>query len=394
MSHTAGPVRILRFMPSILSHAVQFPDGTSSAPSIAFSTDPGMGQWLDTTNDLIGSSGLSVLGRILQTALATPGSITVTPTGTTGATTYTYKLVALSGAGVTPAGAASSTTTGNATLSATNYNALSWTQVAGATGYRIYRTVGGATTGLIATIAAGATVSVDDTGLAGGGETAPTADTTGQFLFVDGLASAPGLALGSAPTTGFYNSGSGVISMTRLGTQIYSFGASTFGIISTSGALSIGSDTILARDAANVLALRNGNNNQTMRFGTMNAAYAQISAVSELHTLAAAATSDTTITIPADALVVGVTVRVTTTITASAGTTFDIGVAGATTRYNPGAGAPVFAAGTTGVSPGTTNPTIYGTAAAIRFTCGGAGSFTAGVVRVTVHYISLSAATS
>ena len=45
--------------------------------------------------------------------------------------------------------------------------------------------------------------------------------------------------------------------------------------------------------------------------------------------------------------------------------------------------------------PGVTNPTVYGTATAIRFTAvGGGASFTAGVIRVVVHYISLTPPTS
>lgn len=110
----------------------------------------------------------------------------------------------------------------------------------------------------------------------------------------------------------------------------------------------------------------------------------------EAHTLAAAATSDTAAIIPANALVIGVSLRVTTEITGCA--TLDVGVAGATTRYGTGI---ALTAGTTNVSAGTTNPTVYSAATAIRFTCtGGGGSFTAGAVRVVVHYISLTAPTS
>lgn len=110
----------------------------------------------------------------------------------------------------------------------------------------------------------------------------------------------------------------------------------------------------------------------------------------ELHTLALAATSDTTITAPANSLVLGVTIRVTTEITGC--TTLDLGVAGATTRYGTGI---ALTAGTTNASPGTTNPTIYGAATAIRFSAvGGGASFTAGIIRVTIHYLDLTAPTS
>jgi len=104
-------------------------------------------------------------------ALATPALPTVTPQGTAGATAYSYVIVALAQNGVSAASAAGSTAIGNATLSGTNTNRIVWVAVSGATAYRIYRTVGGATQGLIATV--GATTTIDDTGLAGDSSTAP-----------------------------------------------------------------------------------------------------------------------------------------------------------------------------------------------------------------------------
>lgn len=112
-------------------------------------------------------------------SLATPGAITVGNAGTPGATTWTYKLVAINGNGNTEAGAASSTTTGNATLNGTNYNTLSWTAVPNATGYWIYRTAAGGTpttTGRIAAL--GAVTTYNDQGAAGDATTAPTSNGT------------------------------------------------------------------------------------------------------------------------------------------------------------------------------------------------------------------------
>ena len=104
-------------------------------------------------------------------ALDTPATPTVTPQGTTGATSYSYKVVALAQNGVSAASAAGSTTTGNATLSASNTNRVTWVAISGASAYRIYRTVGAATQGLIATV--GGTTTLDDTGLTGDSSTAP-----------------------------------------------------------------------------------------------------------------------------------------------------------------------------------------------------------------------------
>lgn len=110
------------------------------------------------------SSGFNVDLYPQLPTIAVPGAPTVTPTGTTGATSYSYTCVALDGnGGVTAASSAGSTTTGNATLSGTNYNALSVTAVPGAVQYAWYRTVGGASQGLIGVTSA---ATLNDTGLA------------------------------------------------------------------------------------------------------------------------------------------------------------------------------------------------------------------------------------
>ncbi len=123
---------------------------------------------------------------------ATPGAPTVTPQGTTGATSYSYKLVArvkglpnalgviIEASAKTDASTAGSTATGNATLSTSNFNRLTGiTAPAGCDdGFDIFRTVGGATQGKIATIAAGVT-TFDDTGFAADGSTAPSTNATG-----------------------------------------------------------------------------------------------------------------------------------------------------------------------------------------------------------------------
>lgn len=113
-------------------------------------------------------------------ALTDPSAPTVTPQGTTGATSYSYKVVAMHRHGQTAASAAGSTATGNAALSSTDFNRITWTAVTNATAYRVYRTVGGATTGQIAVV--GAVTQLDDTGLTADATTAPTTNTAGgQF---------------------------------------------------------------------------------------------------------------------------------------------------------------------------------------------------------------------
>lgn len=224
---------------------------------------------------------------------------------------------------------------------------------------------------------------------------------SGVTLFADGSKTAPSMSFLNAPTYGWYwRAGVGIGLAGNAGKEIQQvdtngslyIAGSTFGMVGGGGGdLSVaGATCFLNAPSANVWYMVNANANQSFRYGTANAAYSQITALNEAHTLAAAATSDTTIQIPANSLVIGVTLRVTTTITGCA--TLDVGVAGATTRYGTGI---ALTANTTNVSPGITNPTIYASAVSLRFTAvGGGAAFTAGAIRVTLHLITLSAPTS
>ena len=82
------------------------------------------------------------------TALATPANLTVTPTGATGATRYSYRVSGFNASGETLAIASVAITNGNATLDTTNYNALNWNDLAGATGYNVYGRKGTADNGI------------------------------------------------------------------------------------------------------------------------------------------------------------------------------------------------------------------------------------------------------
>jgi len=143
-----------------------FPDGTTQITAGGAGGGPAPG-----TNAFIG--GITV------SSLATPGTPTVAPQGTAGTTTYSYRITARSLVGETLASPAGTTTTGNATLGATNFNRITWASVSGAVDYRIYRTASGgtpATTGLIGTTTS---LIFDDTGLAASGAV-PTVDNSGN----------------------------------------------------------------------------------------------------------------------------------------------------------------------------------------------------------------------
>lgn len=150
--------------------------------------------------------------------LATPATPTATPAGTTGSATYNYEITATNAYGETIGSALGSTTTGNATLTSSNYNAVAWAADSGATGYNVYRSQ----TATCASIAADfatclavqtfftdcddlpsfvpiptlitstATNSLHDTGYTAGTQQPPTANTTGEKHYVDEVGLFPG----------------------------------------------------------------------------------------------------------------------------------------------------------------------------------------------------------
>lgn len=96
----------------------------------------------------------------IRPLLNVPTLNAVTNSGATGSTTYTYVVVAREYNGtaedntnpfstVTAASATASTATGNATLSGSNFNIISWTAVPGAKSYSVFRTVGGTNQGYV-----------------------------------------------------------------------------------------------------------------------------------------------------------------------------------------------------------------------------------------------------
>jgi Major tropism determinant N-terminal domain len=94
----------------------------------------------------------------------------------------------------------------------------------------------------------------------------------------------------------------------------------------------------------------------------------------------------TAVQIPANSIVFAVSERVTTTIAGA--TSFEVGVAGNASQFGSGLSLP---AGSTNF--GLTGPTAFYAAAAIVLTAIG-GNFTAGAVRLAVHYMTISPPTS
>ncbi|HEX3941376.1 MAG TPA: hypothetical protein VHX11_07840 [Acidobacteriaceae bacterium] len=160
--------------------------------SVSTAANHTLGKWSEPEIDAAGIAALPLKASITGvTSFATaqlsgPALVAVTPVGTTGSTTYTYQVVAVDGNGGTVAGATHSTTTGNATLSGTNYVQVDIASASclGAARCDLYRTAGGATQGKIASFSTNDIINspfpiVNDTGLAGDSASAPTVNTTG-----------------------------------------------------------------------------------------------------------------------------------------------------------------------------------------------------------------------
>ena len=67
-----------------------------------------------------------------------PSNIVVTPQGTAGTTTYSYKLTAVNARGETLGSTAVTTETGNLILDSINFNRITWDAVSGAIQYNVY----------------------------------------------------------------------------------------------------------------------------------------------------------------------------------------------------------------------------------------------------------------
>ncbi len=83
---------------------------------------------------------LSFAGASLSVGqLAAPSAgLAVTNVGAAGATQYNYKVASLNAQGESLPSTSFNTTTGNATLTGSNYNSVAWTAVSGATSYNVY----------------------------------------------------------------------------------------------------------------------------------------------------------------------------------------------------------------------------------------------------------------
>lgn len=153
------------------------------------SNDPRIGQGASALVCVkVNPSTQATLNVANSGGIANPVAPVIANVGVAGATTYSYKVVAEYGSAIgaggistTAASPVGTTATGNATLDAVNYNTVTITAVPGAINYLVYRTVGGATQGLIG---GGTGLVFNDTGLAADGTTAPTVNTTANAFLL------------------------------------------------------------------------------------------------------------------------------------------------------------------------------------------------------------------
>lgn len=207
--------------------------------------------------------------------------------------------------------------------------------------------------------------------------------TAGQFLVPDGTATLPSIAKATNPNTGLYFNGTAPV-FSIGGAYIYQFADTGFFIYSNTLPIIFGaaSDLKLYRDAPNIFAQRNGDADQTQRWYGSNGSYFQVATQSELLTILAGPTTDTTITIPANAIVRGVAVYVVTVIPAPAVTFTVTGTTSATIFNTAAVGV---AAGSNDV--GTQNtPYKNGAAQTIRITPNANPGAATGQVRIVLMY--------
>lgn len=213
--------------------------------------------------------GLHQLGasRRLQ-ALASPGSPSVTPQGTTGATTYQYYVVAEDRiGGTTLPSIVGSTNTGNATLTVTNFNLVQWSPVPGAACYDVLKN----DTSHSVIVCTSAT-QYSDTGGASSAYTTPTRNSTADDIVDGQLTAGSEVITGGVSVTGNITA-STFTSTVATGTAPLTVTSTTpvsnlalaadtqLPTISTAGKVSNSATTATAVDTASTIVLRDASKN-------------------------------------------------------------------------------------------------------------------------------------
>lgn len=226
----------------------------------------------------------------------------------------------------------------------------------------------------------------------GGSPTFAGMTLTGALLAADGTAAAPSIAFANESGTGFSRGGAGIVNLSFQGAQGVRFDNSSGNrVITDNFVIGLATpDVVLSRDAANTLALKNGNLAQESRVYAGNGGFMSVvKTVTESLTIAAAATTVGATSIPAGAILLGVSVRVTTVIPTAATFTVTTTVGGTTLNT----AAVSTAANST--DPGTAAGASFRSAAtAVTITPNLTPVAATGVVRLQYYYLQVTPATS
>lgn len=225
-----------------------------------------------------------------------------------------------------------------------------------------------------------------------------TTDSAGPpAQFADGTAAAPSITFASDTDTGLYRVGADAVGVAIAGQGVVVFqqGAGVIGLLGN-GQIKAGASSLVASGGDYTTQLNldyptDGGYQLNPLGGTNNFGQTFSSGmITELLTIAAAATSVTTMSLPLNALILAVSVRVTTVIPTAA--TFTVTGNTSGTQFDK-AGGVLVAAETTDV--GTANcPYSNGAAQTVRITPNLSPAANTGRVRVVIWYYQIAAPTS
>jgi hypothetical protein len=167
-------------------------------------------------------SSPSVTNSPLTPPLDPPVGVVLTHQGTLGSTTYGYKVTAINAYGETTGSKEGTSPYGNATLSGTNWNVVSWQGVPGASGYNVYRTTGGPTPPQLVAALRSTSLVFNDIGNTANFGTPPATNTSGQptgtARYGYKIVATLGIAQTAASAEGFTNTSQSTLSSTSFNT--------------------------------------------------------------------------------------------------------------------------------------------------------------------------------
>jgi hypothetical protein len=159
---------------------------------------------------------------------------------------------------------------------------------------------------------------------------------SGQLFVSNGAVGTPSVAWNTG-NDGFFSPGAGLLRMALGGLNVHIWDTSSYWLFNDSAIFKMGTggDIVIARDAPNTLALKNGSADQAQRWYGANGSYFQIATQSELLTIGAGVSTPTAMSIPANSIVRGVAVYVVTVIPVAA--TFTVTGTTSATVFNTAA---------------------------------------------------------